>query len=191
MEAPGSGGGDSGGDPGGDGTQPDARGPGSGPCAAARESERQLRLRLCVLNEILGTERDYVGTLRFLQSFENGYICAAATRGPVGARVGRSWDRGSVHPRLYRGPLGSAAVPPARITQPQLQTAKQHPSAPLYHAPYMLGSQQAEPLSGSSVTRVYFPIFKNREERVRLQRGRVPCSGLHSWLRVLECRAVT
>nr|7RX9_A Chain A, Phosphatidylinositol 3,4,5-trisphosphate-dependent Rac exchanger 1 protein, Endolysin chimera [synthetic construct] len=33
-----------------------------------RESERQLRLRLCVLNEILGTERDYVGTLRFLQS---------------------------------------------------------------------------------------------------------------------------
>uniref|UniRef100_A0A8C0KU15 Phosphatidylinositol 3,4,5-trisphosphate-dependent Rac exchanger 1 protein n=1 Tax=Canis lupus dingo TaxID=286419 RepID=A0A8C0KU15_CANLU len=29
---------------------------------------RQLRLRLCVLNEILGTERDYVGTLRFLQS---------------------------------------------------------------------------------------------------------------------------
>lgn len=68
MEAPGSGGGDGGGDPGGDGAQPDARGPGSGPCAAARESERQLRLRLCVLNEILGTERDYVGTLRFLQS---------------------------------------------------------------------------------------------------------------------------
>uniref|UniRef100_A0A2K6JXL5 Phosphatidylinositol 3,4,5-trisphosphate-dependent Rac exchanger 1 protein n=1 Tax=Rhinopithecus bieti TaxID=61621 RepID=A0A2K6JXL5_RHIBE len=41
---------------------------GPGPCSAARESERQLRLRLCVLNEILGTERDYVGTLRFLQS---------------------------------------------------------------------------------------------------------------------------
>uniref|UniRef100_A0A8C4N0R5 Phosphatidylinositol-3,4,5-trisphosphate dependent Rac exchange factor 1 n=1 Tax=Equus asinus asinus TaxID=83772 RepID=A0A8C4N0R5_EQUAS len=40
----------------------------AGPCAAARDSERQLRLRLCVLNEILGTERDYVGTLRFLQS---------------------------------------------------------------------------------------------------------------------------
>ncbi|XP_049637261.1 phosphatidylinositol 3,4,5-trisphosphate-dependent Rac exchanger 1 protein [Suncus etruscus] len=45
-----------------------AAAPSSGPCAAARESERQLRLRLCVLNEILGTERDYVGTLRFLQS---------------------------------------------------------------------------------------------------------------------------
>lgn len=68
MEAPGSGGGDGGGDPGGDGAHPDARGPVSGPCAAARDSERQLRLRLCVLNEILGTERDYVGTLRFLQS---------------------------------------------------------------------------------------------------------------------------
>uniref|UniRef100_A0A287B6M9 Phosphatidylinositol 3,4,5-trisphosphate-dependent Rac exchanger 1 protein n=1 Tax=Sus scrofa TaxID=9823 RepID=A0A287B6M9_PIG len=35
---------------------------------ASDVSERQLRLRLCVLNEILGTERDYVGTLRFLQS---------------------------------------------------------------------------------------------------------------------------
>uniref|UniRef100_A0A8D2FCW9 Phosphatidylinositol-3,4,5-trisphosphate dependent Rac exchange factor 1 n=1 Tax=Theropithecus gelada TaxID=9565 RepID=A0A8D2FCW9_THEGE len=73
MEAP------SGSEPGGDGAgdcaYPDPRTPGaaapsSGPgqCSAARESERQLRLRLCVLNEILGTERDYVGTLRFLQS---------------------------------------------------------------------------------------------------------------------------
>ncbi|XP_069907509.1 phosphatidylinositol 3,4,5-trisphosphate-dependent Rac exchanger 1 protein [Oryctolagus cuniculus] len=63
------------GDGAGDGAHQDSRGPGAaapssgpGPCAAARESERQLRLRLCVLNEILGTERDYVGTLRFLQS---------------------------------------------------------------------------------------------------------------------------
>ncbi|KAK2110108.1 hypothetical protein P7K49_009854 [Saguinus oedipus] len=61
------------GDGAGNGAHPDPRTPGaavpsSGQCAAARESERQLRLRLCVLNEILGTERDYVGTLRFLQS---------------------------------------------------------------------------------------------------------------------------
>lgn len=71
MEVPG--GSDPGGDGAGDGAHPDPQTPGasapsSGPCAAARESERQLRLRLCVLNEILGTERDYVGTLRFLQS---------------------------------------------------------------------------------------------------------------------------
>lgn len=33
-----------------------------------RDSDRQLRLRLCVLNEILNTERDYVRTLVFLQS---------------------------------------------------------------------------------------------------------------------------
>lgn len=71
MEGPG--GSDPGGDGAGDGAHPDPRAPGaaapsSGPCAAARDSERQLRLRLCVLNEILGTERDYVGTLRFLQS---------------------------------------------------------------------------------------------------------------------------
>ncbi|TSN76597.1 Phosphatidylinositol 3,4,5-trisphosphate-dependent Rac exchanger 1 protein [Bagarius yarrelli] len=35
------------------------------PC---KDSERQLRLRLCVLNELLNTERDYVRTLAFLQS---------------------------------------------------------------------------------------------------------------------------
>uniref|UniRef100_A0A8C1KKU0 Phosphatidylinositol-3,4,5-trisphosphate-dependent Rac exchange factor 1 n=2 Tax=Cyprinus carpio TaxID=7962 RepID=A0A8C1KKU0_CYPCA len=33
-----------------------------------RDSDRQLRLRLCVLNEILNTERDYVRNLAFLQS---------------------------------------------------------------------------------------------------------------------------
>ncbi|XP_066870153.1 phosphatidylinositol 3,4,5-trisphosphate-dependent Rac exchanger 1 protein isoform X3 [Kogia breviceps] len=71
MEVPG--GSDPSGDGAGDGAHLDPRAPGaaapiSGQCAAARESERQLRLRLCVLNEILGTERDYVGTLRFLQS---------------------------------------------------------------------------------------------------------------------------
>ncbi|KAF3817374.1 hypothetical protein GH733_012665 [Mirounga leonina] len=73
MEGPG--GSDPSGDGAGDGAHPDPRAPGaaapsSGPCAVARDSERQLRLRLCVLNEILGTERDYVGTLRFLQSSE-------------------------------------------------------------------------------------------------------------------------
>lgn len=35
---------------------------------AAKDSDRQQRLRLCVLNEILNTERDYVRTLFFLQS---------------------------------------------------------------------------------------------------------------------------
>ncbi|XP_023691026.1 phosphatidylinositol 3,4,5-trisphosphate-dependent Rac exchanger 1 protein isoform X1 [Paramormyrops kingsleyae] len=33
-----------------------------------KDCDRQLRLRLCVLNEILNTERDYVGTLLFIQS---------------------------------------------------------------------------------------------------------------------------
>uniref|UniRef100_A0A671YAN6 Phosphatidylinositol-3,4,5-trisphosphate dependent Rac exchange factor 1 n=1 Tax=Sparus aurata TaxID=8175 RepID=A0A671YAN6_SPAAU len=35
---------------------------------AVKDSDRQQRLRLCVLNEILNTERDYVRTLLFLQS---------------------------------------------------------------------------------------------------------------------------
>uniref|UniRef100_A0A665VAN2 Phosphatidylinositol-3,4,5-trisphosphate-dependent Rac exchange factor 1 n=1 Tax=Echeneis naucrates TaxID=173247 RepID=A0A665VAN2_ECHNA len=38
---------------------------------AARDSDRQQRLRLCVLNEILNTERDYVRTLLFLQHGKN------------------------------------------------------------------------------------------------------------------------
>lgn len=33
-----------------------------------RDVERQLRLRVCVLSELLKTERDYVGTLEFLVS---------------------------------------------------------------------------------------------------------------------------
>ncbi|XP_028308029.1 phosphatidylinositol 3,4,5-trisphosphate-dependent Rac exchanger 1 protein-like [Gouania willdenowi] len=33
-----------------------------------KDSDRQQRLRLCVLNEIVNTERDYVRTLLFLQS---------------------------------------------------------------------------------------------------------------------------
>ncbi|RMB95933.1 hypothetical protein DUI87_28047 [Hirundo rustica rustica] len=40
------------------------------PAGCPKDTDRQLRLRLCVLNEILSTERDYVGTLRFLQSLK-------------------------------------------------------------------------------------------------------------------------
>lgn len=40
-----------------------------------RDSDRQLRLRLCVLNEILNTERDYVRTLVFLQSVSFYKFC--------------------------------------------------------------------------------------------------------------------
>lgn len=40
-----------------------------------KDSERQLRLRLCVLNELLNTERDYVRTLAFLQSVSFTAVC--------------------------------------------------------------------------------------------------------------------
>lgn len=33
---------------------------------SGKDMEKQLRLRVCVLNELLKTERDYVGTLEFL-----------------------------------------------------------------------------------------------------------------------------
>lgn len=39
---------------------------------SGKDMEKQLRLRVCVLNELLKTERDYVGTLEFLSvSFDN------------------------------------------------------------------------------------------------------------------------
>uniref|UniRef100_A0A8C4DKB3 Phosphatidylinositol 3,4,5-trisphosphate-dependent Rac exchanger 2 protein n=1 Tax=Dicentrarchus labrax TaxID=13489 RepID=A0A8C4DKB3_DICLA len=53
-------------------------------CAALAESgkdlEKQLRLRVCVLNELLKTERDYVGTLEFLSVFLHRLNQYAATK---------------------------------------------------------------------------------------------------------------
>lgn len=40
---------------------------------SSKDSDRQFRLRLCVLNEILNTERDYVRNLAFLQSVSTGF----------------------------------------------------------------------------------------------------------------------
>lgn len=41
---------------------------------SGKDLEKQLRLRVCVLNELLKTERDYVGTLEFLSvSCENHF----------------------------------------------------------------------------------------------------------------------
>ncbi|KAJ8797029.1 hypothetical protein J1605_001839 [Eschrichtius robustus] len=41
---------------------------GDGRAESARDLEKQLRLRVCVLSELQKTERDYVGTLEFLVS---------------------------------------------------------------------------------------------------------------------------
>lgn len=35
---------------------------------SAKDADKQLRLRVCVLSELQKTERDYVGTLEFLVS---------------------------------------------------------------------------------------------------------------------------
>ncbi|XP_005150847.1 phosphatidylinositol 3,4,5-trisphosphate-dependent Rac exchanger 2 protein [Melopsittacus undulatus] len=53
---------------------------GEGKGESGKDLEKQLRLRVCVLNELLKTERDYVGTLEFLVSaFLHRMIqCAAA-----------------------------------------------------------------------------------------------------------------
>ncbi|XP_027759237.1 phosphatidylinositol 3,4,5-trisphosphate-dependent Rac exchanger 2 protein-like [Empidonax traillii] len=55
---------------------------GEGKGESGKDLEKQLRLRVCVLNELLKTERDYVGTLEFLvsdtsslrSSFDNGIL---------------------------------------------------------------------------------------------------------------------
>uniref|UniRef100_A0A8C3QQ07 Phosphatidylinositol-3,4,5-trisphosphate dependent Rac exchange factor 2 n=1 Tax=Cyanoderma ruficeps TaxID=181631 RepID=A0A8C3QQ07_9PASS len=58
--------------------QKESKGEGKG--ESGKDLEKQLRLRVCVLNELLKTERDYVGTLEFLVSaFLHRMIqCAAA-----------------------------------------------------------------------------------------------------------------
>lgn len=50
---------------------------------AAKDSDRQQRLRLCVLNEILNTEKDYVRTLVFLQSVSLACFMQACGRVPL------------------------------------------------------------------------------------------------------------
>uniref|UniRef100_A0A3Q3A2E4 Phosphatidylinositol 3,4,5-trisphosphate-dependent Rac exchanger 2 protein n=1 Tax=Kryptolebias marmoratus TaxID=37003 RepID=A0A3Q3A2E4_KRYMA len=47
---------------------------------SGKELEKQLRLRVCVLNELLKTERDYVGTLEFLSVFLHRLDQYAATK---------------------------------------------------------------------------------------------------------------
>uniref|UniRef100_A0A8C2Z497 Phosphatidylinositol 3,4,5-trisphosphate-dependent Rac exchanger 2 protein n=1 Tax=Cyclopterus lumpus TaxID=8103 RepID=A0A8C2Z497_CYCLU len=47
---------------------------------SGKDVEKQLRLRVCVLNELLKTERDYVGTLEFLSVFLHRLNQYAATK---------------------------------------------------------------------------------------------------------------
>uniref|UniRef100_A0A672ZV33 Phosphatidylinositol-3,4,5-trisphosphate-dependent Rac exchange factor 2 n=1 Tax=Sphaeramia orbicularis TaxID=375764 RepID=A0A672ZV33_9TELE len=47
---------------------------------SGKDLEKQLRLRVCVLNELLKTERDYVGTLEFLSVFLHRLNQYAATK---------------------------------------------------------------------------------------------------------------
>lgn len=52
---------------------------------SARDLEKQLRLRVCVLSELQKTERDYVGTLEFLVSVSVPAPRPLCARRPVGA----------------------------------------------------------------------------------------------------------
>lgn len=65
---------------------------------SARDADKQLRLRVCVLSELQKTERDYVGTLEFLVSVSGrpralsvpatGIRMTRGPRGPGGRACG-------------------------------------------------------------------------------------------------------
>lgn len=76
----------------------------SEPAGCPKDADRQLRLRLCVLNEILSTERDYVGTLHFLQSVSGG----AGGGSPLGSTAGEGRAARPHRGRLRRATCGSA-----------------------------------------------------------------------------------
>lgn len=60
---------------------------GDGRAESARDLEKQLRLRVCVLSELQKTERDYVGTLEFLVSVRGSRRHGArAARAALSAR---------------------------------------------------------------------------------------------------------
>lgn len=66
---------------------------------SARDTDKQLRLRVCVLSELQKTERDYVGTLEFLVSVS----------GRIPRRAPCPEHCPSQHPapeRVTRGPRG-------------------------------------------------------------------------------------
>lgn len=46
---------------------------------SGKDLEKHLRLRVCVLNELLKTERDYVGTLEFLSVSATGMTIKTLT----------------------------------------------------------------------------------------------------------------
>ncbi|KAF4798339.1 phosphatidylinositol 3,4,5-trisphosphate-dependent Rac exchanger 1 protein-like protein [Turdus rufiventris] len=76
------------------------------PAGCPKDTDRQLRLRLCVLNEILSTERDYVGTLRFLQSGQKGrFDCSGIVRLILGLSA---LSPGAISTRTCYKPAGSA-----------------------------------------------------------------------------------
>lgn len=62
---------------------------GEGKGESGKDLEKQLRLRVCVLNELLKTERDYVGTLEFLVSVSGGARSGAG--GVLASPAGRGF----------------------------------------------------------------------------------------------------
>lgn len=80
----------------------------------AKDSDRQQRLRLCVLNEILNTERDYVRTLLFLQSVSLTFTPLTVAHVPPPAQMLPTWGCNST-PLHAAFPLLTDVTPMHRL----------------------------------------------------------------------------
>lgn len=86
---------------------------GDGRAESAKDLEKQLRLRVCVLSELQKTERDYVGTLEFLVSVS----VPGRRRGTSGRRGARvpEWLREARAALSVRGPGTGRGIASAGI----------------------------------------------------------------------------
>lgn len=78
---------------------------GEGKGESGKDLEKQLRLRVCVLSELLKTERDYVGTLEFLVSVSSAGGSARLSQQGGGGALPRR-ERRSLPPSCAEGGAG-------------------------------------------------------------------------------------
>lgn len=106
---------------------------GDGRAESAKDLEKQLRLRVCVLSELQKTERDYVGTLEFLVSV------SVSPRGDAGGG-GRRGARIPERPREARAALSAGergtgpGIAGPRTRPRMLCSPARGPPAGLFHA---------------------------------------------------------
>ena len=106
---------------------------GDGRAESAKDLEKQLRLRVCVLSELQKTERDYVGTLEFLVSVSVSPRGDAGGGGRRGARTpGRRREAGAALSAGVGARVPASREPGARAPTPR--SWSRGPPRRLFHA---------------------------------------------------------